>query len=250
MFGFALICANSSLTLLWAIRLDVDRGGVLVDQRERRILLGGEIGQPDPVHQIDLERDETEGVAVGCGGRDRLVADHARPAGAVDDVDRLLEIAFQHLGDLARHRVGAAAGGPRHDQRDRPLRERRLGVAGPEQAGGRKCGKRKISEMAKHSQILPALFLMRRVRHRDARFMRCPPFRRRSADMSRGSAVEQLAPRELARFRAWFEAYDARQFDAAIERDIGAGKLMPMRKKLSPRIALGIRATCEAFRFT
>ena len=38
-------------------------------------------------------------------------------------------------------------------------------------------------------------------------------------------AVEQLAPRELARFRAWFEAFDARQFDAAMERDISAGKL-------------------------
>jgi hypothetical protein len=38
-------------------------------------------------------------------------------------------------------------------------------------------------------------------------------------------AVEQLAPRELARFRAWFEAFDAAQFDAAIERDISAGKL-------------------------
>jgi hypothetical protein len=38
-------------------------------------------------------------------------------------------------------------------------------------------------------------------------------------------AVEQLPPRELARFRAWFEAFDARQFDAAIERDARAGKL-------------------------
>ena len=38
-------------------------------------------------------------------------------------------------------------------------------------------------------------------------------------------AVEQLAPRELARFRAWFEAFDAEQFDAAIERDAQAGKL-------------------------
>jgi hypothetical protein len=38
-------------------------------------------------------------------------------------------------------------------------------------------------------------------------------------------AVEQLAPRELARFRAWFEAFDAEQFDAAIERDARAGKL-------------------------
>jgi hypothetical protein len=38
-------------------------------------------------------------------------------------------------------------------------------------------------------------------------------------------AVEQLAPQELARFRAWFEAFDAQQFDAAIERDAQVGKL-------------------------
>ena len=38
-------------------------------------------------------------------------------------------------------------------------------------------------------------------------------------------AVEQLAARELARFRAWFEAFDAQQFDTAIERDARAGKL-------------------------
>jgi len=38
-------------------------------------------------------------------------------------------------------------------------------------------------------------------------------------------AVEQLPPRELARFRAWFDAFDAQRFDAAIERDAQAGKL-------------------------
>jgi hypothetical protein len=38
-------------------------------------------------------------------------------------------------------------------------------------------------------------------------------------------AVEQLAPSELARFRAWFEAFDAAHFDTAIERDVRAGKL-------------------------
>ena len=38
-------------------------------------------------------------------------------------------------------------------------------------------------------------------------------------------AVEQLPPRELARFRAWFEPFDAGKFDAAIERDAHAGKL-------------------------
>lgn len=38
-------------------------------------------------------------------------------------------------------------------------------------------------------------------------------------------AVAQLPPEELARFRAWFETFDAQQFDAAIERDALAGKL-------------------------
>jgi hypothetical protein len=37
-------------------------------------------------------------------------------------------------------------------------------------------------------------------------------------------AIEQLPPRELARLRAWFEAFDADRFDAAIERDANAGK--------------------------
>jgi hypothetical protein len=38
-------------------------------------------------------------------------------------------------------------------------------------------------------------------------------------------AIEQLPPRELARFRAWFETFDASEFDAAIGRDARAGRL-------------------------
>ena len=38
-------------------------------------------------------------------------------------------------------------------------------------------------------------------------------------------AIERLAPRELAEFRAWYEAFDAAQLDAAIERDAQSGKL-------------------------
>jgi hypothetical protein len=38
-------------------------------------------------------------------------------------------------------------------------------------------------------------------------------------------AVKRLAPSELARFRAWFEAFDAQQLDDAIERDAHAGRL-------------------------
>jgi len=38
-------------------------------------------------------------------------------------------------------------------------------------------------------------------------------------------AVSSLSPNELAEFRAWFEAFDADQFDRKIERDAQSGKL-------------------------
>jgi hypothetical protein len=38
-------------------------------------------------------------------------------------------------------------------------------------------------------------------------------------------AVAELSADELARFRAWFEAFDARLFDEKIERDAKAGRL-------------------------
>jgi len=38
-------------------------------------------------------------------------------------------------------------------------------------------------------------------------------------------AVTKLTPEQLAKFRAWFEEYDARLFDEKIERDAKAGKL-------------------------
>jgi hypothetical protein len=38
-------------------------------------------------------------------------------------------------------------------------------------------------------------------------------------------AVAQLAPSELAAFRAWFEAFDAERFDDKIARDAASGRL-------------------------
>jgi len=38
-------------------------------------------------------------------------------------------------------------------------------------------------------------------------------------------AVEQLPPGELARFRAWFELFEAKRFDSTIEQDAVAGRL-------------------------
>ena len=38
-------------------------------------------------------------------------------------------------------------------------------------------------------------------------------------------AVAELAPRELERFRAWFDEFQAAHFDEKIERDASIGKL-------------------------
>ena len=38
-------------------------------------------------------------------------------------------------------------------------------------------------------------------------------------------AIAKLAPDELAKFRAWFEAFEAQRFDRKIERDAKAGRL-------------------------
>jgi hypothetical protein len=38
-------------------------------------------------------------------------------------------------------------------------------------------------------------------------------------------AVEQLSPEDLAKFREWFEEFEARVFDAKIERDAKSSKL-------------------------
>jgi hypothetical protein len=38
-------------------------------------------------------------------------------------------------------------------------------------------------------------------------------------------AVSKLTPGELARFRAWFEAFEEARFDQKIERDAEAGRL-------------------------
>jgi len=38
-------------------------------------------------------------------------------------------------------------------------------------------------------------------------------------------AISALAPAELAKFRAWLDAFDAERFDSRIARDAASGKL-------------------------
>jgi hypothetical protein len=46
-----------------------------------------------------------------------------------------------------------------------------------------------------------------------------------SAVMELEQAVSQLPPKELARFRKWFEEFDARMWDKQFEQDAESGKL-------------------------
>ena len=39
------------------------------------------------------------------------------------------------------------------------------------------------------------------------------------------AAIEQLAPEQRTAFRAWFEAFDARQWVQQIEQDLSSGRL-------------------------
>jgi hypothetical protein len=39
------------------------------------------------------------------------------------------------------------------------------------------------------------------------------------------AAIAELAPRELERFRTWFEEFQSARFDGKIERDARTGKL-------------------------
>jgi len=55
-------------------------------------------------------------------------------------------------------------------------------------------------------------------------------------------AVSKLTPEQLAKFRAWFDEYDARVFDEKIERDAKAGKL--------DKLAASARANHKAGRRT
>ena len=113
--------------LVGRIAPDLDAWWVLVDERERRVALRRELGQALPVHHADLDRQHAERVAVRRGRRDRGMAHDAAAAGAVHDVHGLAELPLEQGGHDADRRIGAAAGAPGADHRDRTGRDRRPG---------------------------------------------------------------------------------------------------------------------------
>ncbi|MBM5794403.1 MAG: hypothetical protein FJ057_10835 [Cyanobacteria bacterium K_DeepCast_0m_m1_088] len=53
------------------------------------------------------------------------------------------------------------------------------------------------------------------------------------------AAVEQLAPEQRAQFRAWFEAFDAREWDQRMEQDLGSGQLDWLAEEAMNDLAAG-----------
>jgi hypothetical protein len=54
-------------------------------------------------------------------------------------------------------------------------------------------------------------------------------------------AVAKLTPEQLAKFRTWFEEYQARLFDETIERDAKAGRLDKLIAKVRANHKAGRR---------
>ena len=73
------------------------------------------------------------------------MADHAAAAGAVDHGDRLAQVLFHQAGDDAGGGIGAAAGTPGHDQRDR---SRGIALGRCRQGGGGQGGEGAGDEQA------------------------------------------------------------------------------------------------------
>ena len=53
------------------------------------------------------------------------------------------------------------------------------------------------------------------------------------------AAVEQLAPEQRAEFRAWFEAFDAREWDLQMEQDLKSGHLDWLAEEALADLAAG-----------
>ena len=61
-------------------------------------------------------------------------------------------------------------------------------------------------------------------------------------------AIAQLAPADLDKFRAWYEAFDAQRFDERIEAMLRPGNWIEWRMRLSPNTAQAAPVNYEALR--
>ena len=129
-------------------RVGADDGHVR-DAEEEVPVLGRHVQHAERLVDAQvLRRPGGPGVAVVRRIPDALGADRARRARLVHDHDLLAEHLLEFGGGDARHLVGRAAGGPRHDQVDRLGRLPLLGVGGEGQGQARGEGEAGPDEVA------------------------------------------------------------------------------------------------------
>ena len=92
--------------------VDGDGGGVGVDAADRDIVLIGIVGHILRQVGRDLPGDHADGVAVGIGIGDGLMADNAAGAGQVVDGDGLAKLLLKSGAEGAQAVIRAAAGAP------------------------------------------------------------------------------------------------------------------------------------------
>ena len=111
----------------------------VADQADRREVGDRVVAQllQRGIHRVRGDVAEHQGMAVGRGTADELARDRTVGACPVVDDHRLAEQRPELLGDGARHRVVAATGRGRHDDRD--------GLVGVGH-GGRSCGSQRRGE--------------------------------------------------------------------------------------------------------
>ena len=99
-------------------------GRVLVERHQRCAVGPVELSEAAPVQHAQLQRHHRQRVAVRLCLQPARVSGDSLPARRVDDVDRLPEFFFQVKRQLSRDAVRSAAGRPRTDESDRPVRIR------------------------------------------------------------------------------------------------------------------------------
>ena len=70
-------------------------GGIVVIQRDWRIVLSGEFGKPGPVHHTDFNGCNTDGIAIRFGIGDCRVTNNSAATCAINHIHWLSEFGLQ-----------------------------------------------------------------------------------------------------------------------------------------------------------
>lgn len=136
----------------FGIRTNMEGRGIGVEQPDRGVVGVSQVRQARMMHHGNLDGHGPDGVAVGFRGGDGRVADDARPAVTVHDIDRNTQLFFHQPGQHAAGGIGAPARAPGDDPGDRSFGIFGPGGVGHDPGSDRKSGDTdaECQNLAKH----------------------------------------------------------------------------------------------------